>query len=158
MCIRNYKLIWKSMMWWGGDYLVEISGRYLNVYGQGALRFIDRPWNPVKAGDVTHVRFHYVNFNSLSCVLGRLKQRWESFCVFTFTRYMPKTSFIIQLCDNRLLYKIQKILIIYDKIYIASYFWLSLRFSIEDPVTYFSTGKQLFDIELFLEGLMSKLK
>ncbi|XP_054279143.1 uncharacterized protein LOC128997528 [Macrosteles quadrilineatus] len=62
----------------GGDYLVEISGRYLNVYGQGALRFIDRPWNPVKAGDVTHVRFNYVNFNSLSCVLGRLKQRFPN--------------------------------------------------------------------------------
>uniref|UniRef100_A0A1B6CMV2 Dynein axonemal assembly factor 1 homolog n=1 Tax=Clastoptera arizonana TaxID=38151 RepID=A0A1B6CMV2_9HEMI len=68
----------------GGDYLVEISGRYLNVYGQGALRFIDRPWNPIKAGDVTHVRFNYVNFNSLSCVLGRLKQRFCNAEHFSF--------------------------------------------------------------------------
>ncbi|KAG8338338.1 Leucine-rich repeat-containing protein 49, variant 2 [Homalodisca vitripennis] len=68
----------------GGDYLVEISGRYLNVYGQGALRFIDRPWNPVKAEDVINVRFNYVNFNSLCCVLGRLKHRFPNAEHFSF--------------------------------------------------------------------------
>ncbi|RZF40601.1 hypothetical protein LSTR_LSTR007484 [Laodelphax striatellus] len=68
----------------GGDYLVEISGRYLNVYGQGALKFIDRPWNPVKAGDVTTIRFNYVNFNSLAPVLCRLKQRFPNAEHFMF--------------------------------------------------------------------------
>ncbi|XP_034246869.1 leucine-rich repeat-containing protein 49 [Thrips palmi] len=68
----------------GGDYLVEISGRYLNVYGQGALRFIDRPWNAAKAADVTIVRFNYINFNGLTAVLGRLKQRFPNAEHFIF--------------------------------------------------------------------------
>lgn len=68
----------------GGDYLIEICGRCLNVYGQGALRFIDRPWNPTKAGDVTTVKFNYVNFSGISTVLGRLKQRFPNVENFIF--------------------------------------------------------------------------
>lgn len=40
----------------GGDYLVEIEGRCLNVYGQAAIKFLDRPWNPLKAAEVQTVR------------------------------------------------------------------------------------------------------
>ncbi|KAL0278399.1 UNVERIFIED_CONTAM: hypothetical protein PYX00_000229 [Menopon gallinae] len=68
----------------GGDYLIEICGRCLNVYGQGALRFIDRPWNPSKAGDVTTVRFNYVNFTGIVSILGRLKQRFPNAENFIF--------------------------------------------------------------------------
>lgn len=68
----------------GGDYLIEICGRCLNVYGQGALRFIDRPWNPNKAGDVTTVRFNYVNFTGIVSILGRLKQRFPNAENFIF--------------------------------------------------------------------------
>ncbi|KAE8750424.1 hypothetical protein FOCC_FOCC002718 [Frankliniella occidentalis] len=64
--------------------MVEISGRYLNVYGQGALRFIDRPWNSARAADVTIVRFNYINFNGLTAVLGRLKQRFPNAEHFIF--------------------------------------------------------------------------
>lgn len=64
--------------------MVEITGRYLNVYGQGALRFIDRPWNPIKAGDVLYIKFNYINFNSLCCVFGRLKQRFPNAEHFLF--------------------------------------------------------------------------
>lgn len=63
---------------------MEISGRYLNVYGQGALRFIDRPWNSAKAADVTIVKFNYINFNGLTTVLGRLKQRFPNAEHFIF--------------------------------------------------------------------------
>lgn len=68
----------------GGDYLIEICGRCLNVYGQGALRFIDRPWNPVKAGDVTTVKFNYVSFGGICNVLGKLKQRFPNAESFIF--------------------------------------------------------------------------
>ncbi|KAK6617306.1 hypothetical protein RUM44_005637 [Polyplax serrata] len=68
----------------GGDYLIEICGRCLNVYGQGALRFVDRPWNPVKAGDVTTVRFTYVTFGGICNVLGKLKQRFPNAENFVF--------------------------------------------------------------------------
>lgn len=57
----------------GGDYLVEILGRYLNVYGMGAIKFVDKQWNAQKAHDVHTVKFSYINFNSISPVLGRIK-------------------------------------------------------------------------------------
>ncbi|KAI5709022.1 hypothetical protein M8J76_008307 [Diaphorina citri] len=62
----------------GGDYLIEINGRYLNIYGQGSLRFIDRPWNPIKSSDVTTIRFNYINFNSLTSVLNKVKTRFPN--------------------------------------------------------------------------------
>ncbi|EEB15486.1 conserved hypothetical protein [Pediculus humanus corporis] len=68
----------------GGDYLIEICGRCLNVYGQGALRFIDRPWNPIKAGDVTTVKFNYVSFGGICFVLSKLKQRFPNAENFVF--------------------------------------------------------------------------
>ncbi|KAJ9577294.1 hypothetical protein L9F63_006133, partial [Diploptera punctata] len=68
----------------GGDFLVEICGRCLNIYGQGALRFIDRPWNSSKAADVNTVKFNYVSFNSIVPVLGRIKQRFPHAEHFVF--------------------------------------------------------------------------
>ncbi|XP_017090537.2 uncharacterized protein [Drosophila bipectinata] len=68
----------------GGDYLIEICGRYLNIYGQGALRFIDKQWNPAKANDVHTLNFSYINFNSIVCVLGRIKLRFPHAEHFVF--------------------------------------------------------------------------
>lgn len=68
----------------GGDYLIEICGRYLNIYGQGALRFIDKQWNPSKANDVHTLNFSYINFNSIVCMLGRIKIRFPHAEHFVF--------------------------------------------------------------------------
>jgi leucine-rich repeat-containing protein 49 len=68
----------------GGDYLIEICGRYLNVYGQCALRFIDRPWNSSKANDVNTVKFNYVNFNGITGILNKLKMRFPNVDHFSF--------------------------------------------------------------------------
>ncbi|KDR12222.1 hypothetical protein L798_13829, partial [Zootermopsis nevadensis] len=68
----------------GGDFLIEICGRFLNVYGQGALRFIDRPWNSGKAADVNTVKFNYVNFNSIIPILCRIKHRFPNAEHFIF--------------------------------------------------------------------------
>lgn len=62
----------------GGDYLVEILGRYLNVYGVGAIKFVDKQWNAQKAQDVHTVKFSYINFNSISPILGRIKVRFPN--------------------------------------------------------------------------------
>lgn len=62
----------------GGDFLVEICGRYLNVYGNGALKFVDKPWNVQKANDVHTVKFSYINFNSISPILCRIKPRFQN--------------------------------------------------------------------------------
>ncbi|XP_017891797.2 leucine-rich repeat-containing protein 49 [Ceratina calcarata] len=68
----------------GGDYLIEIVGRCLNVYGQGALRFIDRPWDVSKAQDVNVVKFNYVQFNDVAKVLCKVKNRFPNVEHFTF--------------------------------------------------------------------------
>lgn len=68
----------------GGDYLIEICGRYLNIYGQGALRFIDKQWNPAKANDVHTLNFSYINFNNIVAILGRIKVRFPHAEHFVF--------------------------------------------------------------------------
>ncbi|XP_053669892.1 uncharacterized protein LOC128720257 [Anopheles nili] len=68
----------------GGDYLIEICGRYLNVYGLGALRFIDKQWNMQKACDVHTVKFSYINFNSITAILCRIKVRFVNAENFIF--------------------------------------------------------------------------
>lgn len=68
----------------GGDYLIEICGRFLNIYGQGALKFIDKPWNNSKASDVSTVKINYANFNGMTGLWGRLKQRFVNAENFIF--------------------------------------------------------------------------
>ncbi|XP_076284245.1 uncharacterized protein LOC143210882 isoform X1 [Lasioglossum baleicum] len=68
----------------GGDYLIEIVGRCLNVYGQGALRFIDKPWDCSKAQDVNVVKFNYVQFNDVAKVLCKVKNRFPHIEHFMF--------------------------------------------------------------------------
>lgn len=58
--------------------MIEICGRYLNIYGQGALRFIDKPWNANKTHDVVTVKFNYVNFNGITGILTKLKHRFPN--------------------------------------------------------------------------------
>ncbi|XP_011688014.1 PREDICTED: leucine-rich repeat-containing protein 49 isoform X1 [Wasmannia auropunctata] len=68
----------------GGDYLIEIIGRCLNIYGQGALRFIDRTWDMSKAQDVNVVKFNYVQFNDVAKILNKLKNRFPNAEHFVF--------------------------------------------------------------------------
>ncbi|KAK9307315.1 hypothetical protein QLX08_002328 [Tetragonisca angustula] len=68
----------------GGDYLIEIVGRCLNIYGQGALRFIDRLWDSSKAQDVNIVKFNYVQFNDVAKVLCKIKNRFPNLEHFMF--------------------------------------------------------------------------
>ncbi|XP_020295502.1 uncharacterized protein LOC109860660 isoform X2 [Pseudomyrmex gracilis] len=89
----------------GGDYLIEIVGRCLNIYGQGALRFIDRTWDTSKAQDVNVVKFNYVQFNDVAKVLTECfsrstgidkhtNRRRESCCVqgLEDVRHIPTSS------------------------------------------------------------------
>lgn len=69
----------------GGDYLVEIQGRCLNIYGQGSLRFIDsKQWDAAKINEVNLVRFNYVHFNGIAGILGKLKHRFPNAEHFVF--------------------------------------------------------------------------
>ncbi|KAK9872354.1 hypothetical protein WA026_017812 [Henosepilachna vigintioctopunctata] len=51
----------------GGDYLIEICGRYLNIYG-----------------DITTAKFNYLNFNNIVGVLHKLKVRFPNIDNFVF--------------------------------------------------------------------------
>lgn len=68
----------------GGDYLIEICGRYLNVYGSGAIKFIDRQWNAQKATDVHTLKFSYANFNNVATIFGKIKNRFPNAEHFAF--------------------------------------------------------------------------
>lgn len=68
----------------GGDYLVEITGRCLNIYGQGSLKFIDRPWDATRALDVNTVKFNYSQFNGIATILNKLKNRFPNAQHFVF--------------------------------------------------------------------------
>lgn len=58
--------------------MVEITGKFLNVYGQGSLRYIDKPWNQSKSNDVSTIKFNYVSFNSLVPVFSKIKNRFPN--------------------------------------------------------------------------------
>lgn len=64
--------------------MIEIAGRHLNIYGQGAIRYIDKSWNPTKAADVFTINFHYVNFNNVIGVLSKLKPKFPNAENFVF--------------------------------------------------------------------------
>ncbi|BES90390.1 LRR [Nesidiocoris tenuis] len=68
----------------GGDYFIEINGNTLCVQGQGALRFIDRPWNIGKARDVTIVKFSSLDFNCIATILNKIKNRFPNAEHFSF--------------------------------------------------------------------------
>jgi len=56
---------------------VEIEGKCLNVYGQTAIKFLDRPWNPQKAAEVQTVKwvsqiFYDFTFYEIFIFLGLL--------------------------------------------------------------------------------------
>lgn len=56
----------------------------MNIYGQGALRFIDKTWDVSKAQDVNVVKFNYVQFNDVAKILSKLKNRFPHAEHFTF--------------------------------------------------------------------------
>ncbi len=49
----------------GRDFLIELDGDMLNVYGAHALKFLDRPWNRHRALKATAVQFNFVEFDEL---------------------------------------------------------------------------------------------
>lgn len=72
------------MLLLGTDYLIEICGRHLNIYGQVALKYIDKSWSPTIANDVNTVKFNYVNFNSIPNTLYKLKSKFPNVENFIF--------------------------------------------------------------------------
>jgi hypothetical protein len=49
----------------GRDYLIELDGDLLSVYGLQSLKFLDRSWNRSRALKATTVQFHFISFDDL---------------------------------------------------------------------------------------------
>ncbi|XP_014238710.1 uncharacterized protein LOC106660293 [Trichogramma pretiosum] len=69
----------------GVDYLAEIAGQCLNIYGQGALRYIDKQHCDLgRANDINFVKFNYVHFNSIAMCLNKIKYSFPNVDHFIF--------------------------------------------------------------------------
>lgn len=72
------KILFLLFLFLGGDYLVQISGRFLIVTGKNSAKHIDKAWSQERASDVTTIKFSCVLFNSLVPVFSRIKLRFPN--------------------------------------------------------------------------------
>ena len=68
----------------GRDFLIELDGDLVNVFGIQALKFLDRPWNKQRSLKATCIQFNFVSFDDLVPYLGRLKQTFPNLINFEF--------------------------------------------------------------------------
>ena len=68
----------------GRDFLIELDGDLVNVFGIQALKFLDRPWNKQRSQKASHIQFNFVSFDDLVPYLGRLKQTFPNLIHFEF--------------------------------------------------------------------------
>ena len=55
-----------ALNWFQGrDFLIELDGDLLSVYGPQSLKFLDRPWNRQRALKASTVQFNFVSFDDL---------------------------------------------------------------------------------------------
>ncbi len=65
------------------DYLAELDGATLSLYGQGALDALDRAWGMSAAGAVTAVHFSFIDFDEIAKHLGKIRARFPAVSVST---------------------------------------------------------------------------
>ncbi len=68
----------------GLDFLIEIEGETVSVYGSQALKFLERPWNRHRSMKASSIQFSFVAFNELAPYLGRLKQTFPNLTNYEF--------------------------------------------------------------------------
>jgi leucine-rich repeat-containing protein 49 len=67
------------------EFLSEIDGDTLKLYGLRSLDAFDRSWGFQAAGAVTNVHFHFVDFADVSKVLTKIRIRFPNVCSLVFT-------------------------------------------------------------------------
>ena len=68
----------------GRDYLIELDGDLLSVYGAQSLKFLDRPWNRLRAMKATTVQFNFVAFDDLVGYLPKFRLTFPNVQNFEF--------------------------------------------------------------------------
>ena len=60
------------------DYLAELEGDTLSLYGPGVLDAIDKTWGMAAAGAVTTVSFKFIDFDELTKHLSKIRARFPA--------------------------------------------------------------------------------
>merc|ERR1712110_315409 len=68
----------------GRDFLIELDGDLINVFGPQALKFLDKPWNKQRSYKATCIQFNFVSFDELVPYFTRLKQTFPNLVNFEF--------------------------------------------------------------------------
>ncbi|ODM91418.1 Leucine-rich repeat-containing protein 49 [Orchesella cincta] len=68
----------------GVDFLVEVDGKCLNIFGQGAIRHSLTAFSSNSTCQVSTVKFQYVSFDSIIPYFGKLRQLYPSLEYFHF--------------------------------------------------------------------------
>lgn len=63
------------------EFLSEIDGDTLQLYGTGSLDAFDRNWGMQAAGAVTAVSFHFVEFHDIVKALPKIRVRFPNVSV-----------------------------------------------------------------------------
>ncbi len=60
------------------DYLAELEGDTLSLYGPGALDALDKNWGMAAAGSVTTVTFKFIDFDEITKHMNKVRARFPS--------------------------------------------------------------------------------
>ena len=60
------------------DYLAELEGDTLSLYGSGALEALDKNWGMAAAGAVTTIIFKFVDFDEICKHFHKVRARFPS--------------------------------------------------------------------------------
>ncbi len=66
------------------DYLAELEGDTLSLYGPGALDALDKNWGISSAGNVTVVNFKFIDYDDIAKQLYKVRSRFPSVHVSLF--------------------------------------------------------------------------
>lgn len=76
------------------DYLAELDGDTLNLYGSGALEALDKNWGMGAAGSVTSIVFKFVDFEEISKHIHKVRARFPSVHVSPFLMWFMHGEFM----------------------------------------------------------------
>ena len=60
------------------DFLSELDGDTLSLYGVGALDAFDKNWGIQAAGAVTTIHFKFIDFDDIAKVLHKIRVRFPN--------------------------------------------------------------------------------
>ena len=79
------------------DYLAELEGDTLSLYGPGSLDAIDKAWGMAAAGAVTTVSFKFIDFDELTKHLSKIRARFPAVNVSElYWQFSTKTNSAFQ--------------------------------------------------------------